>query len=93
MLHPFPMEPVHVVAGCFSSPTGEVLVAQRAIGEAEGGRWEFRGESVSHSNPGPQRLSVKLRRNPTKDSLDQSPVVVSPTRRCGLCDSFDSRSF
>ena len=60
MLHPFPMDPVHVVAGCFSSPTGEVLVAQRAIGEVEGGRWEFPGGKCEPLEPWSMALEREI---------------------------------
>ena len=60
MLEPYPVQPTHVVAGALSTPNGEVLVAQRAAGEADPHRWEFPGGKCEPDEPWSLALEREL---------------------------------
>jgi len=61
MLRPYPVTPQHVVAAALSSPSGEVLVAQRSAGEADALQWEFPGGKCEAGEPWSKALERELR--------------------------------
>ena len=61
MLRPYPVSPRHVVAAALSTTSGEVLVAQRAVGEADALQWEFPGGKCEPGEPWSKALERELR--------------------------------
>ena len=46
MLHPTPLQPVDVVAGCLLNIEGEHMLARRSAGQDQHGTWEFPGGKI-----------------------------------------------
>ncbi|SEO74526.1 Nudix family hydrolase [Aquisalimonas asiatica] len=89
-------EPIHVAVGVIRQPDGRVLIARRAEGSHQGGRWEYPGGKVEAGETIRDALTRELHEELGIRPLELRPLIRVPWRyadKSVLLDTWEVRRF